>query len=266
MGHRLELANPTLLKPNQSHPGGISLQAQIRPELWPGPLNSSGGTQHSAQRGSDQRREPRQGITPQVNGQAHGLALQRQRPLGRQIGGVKGLQTQGRGTPRQAGANRAEQRVIRLLELQSKLGLTPLAKLLQLQLQRVRGAQGRPPNLTLTGTQDDAFAAELQPWPEGTASHQLPAALTQHQPFQSSGEAPLVAQQRLGLDLRGLGPLPLATQVQLELVQGSSEVRPQAMAGLGLTGLELQRELIGAGTKQRQRPLHTPAPATPLQG
>ena len=133
-------------------------------------------------------------------------------------------------------------------------------------MQRVRGAQGRPPDLTLTGTQDDAFAAELQPWPKGTASHQLTAALTQHQPFQSSGEAPLVAQQRLGLDLQGLGPLPLATQVQLELIQRSSELRPQAMAGLGLTGLELQRELIGAGTNQRQRPLHTPAPAPPLQG
>ena len=38
------------------------------------------------------------------------------------------------------------------------------------------------------------------------------------------------------------------------------------MAGLGLTGLEFQRELIGAGTNQRERPLHTPAPAPPLQG
>ena len=53
---------------------------------------------------------------------------------------------------------------------------------------------------------------------------------------------------------------------KLELKEGYRELRPQAMAGLGLTGLELQREPIGAGTNQRQRPLHTPAPDPPLQG
>ena len=184
-GLSLELTNPTLLKANQANPGRISLQAQIRPELWPGPLNGSGSTQRSTQRGSNQRRQPRKGVTLQVNGQAHGLALQGQRPMGRQIGGVQGLQTQRRRTPGHAGANRTQQWVIGLLEVKGKLRITPIAELLQLQLQRFSRAQGRTPNLPLTGTQHDALAAELKPWPEGTASHQLAAALTQHQPFQS---------------------------------------------------------------------------------